>query len=227
MFEQCARSVDEQTYPNIQHLVFVDGQEPQNKMTYLDLEMTRRDIVNLPYAVGTNQYNGHRMYAAGTYFAKGDYIMYLDEDNWIDPQHVEKLVEVSSPSTWAFSFRKIVDSEGNFICNDDCESLGNWESVIKDYFVDVNCFFLPKLIALQLTPLWYRRARHPDEQPEVDRLLTNVLRSNRIEGRPSGAYSVNYRAGSRADSVQAQFFIKGNEHMLQKYNNILPWSKHE
>ena len=73
--------------------------------------------------------------------------------------------------------------------------------------------------------LWYRRARHPEDQPEVDRALTYVLRDNKIECCVSGEYTVIYRAGNRADSVQAEFFSKGNEVMRQKYNNIFPWRK--
>ena len=217
------QSVKEQSYTNIQHLVVVDGQERlDNAKRFFHDDL---DVINLPYATGIEQYNGHRIYGGCTYFAKGDYIIYLDEDNWLDPEHVEELVEVSSLDAWSYSLRKIVDSDGNYICNDDCESLGNWESILNDYFVDVNCFFIPRKIALQLTPIWYRRARHPNEQPEVDRLLTFVLRQNKIKTNYSGKYTVNYRAGNRADSVQAQFFLQGNELMNQKYNGVLPWRK--
>jgi glycosyltransferase involved in cell wall biosynthesis len=216
-------SVINQTYDNIQHLIVVDGQHHLDKLNY-DIAS---DVVVLPYATGTEQYNGHRIYGAATYLAKGDYIMYLDEDNWLEPNHVESLVNIlkDTPNAYACSLRKITDMDGNFICNDDCESLGNWESVINDFFVDVNCFFLPKKLALQLTPIWYRRARHPEDQPEVDRALTSVLRYNKIECLLSGEYTVNYRAGNRADSVQAQFFLKGNEIMKQKYNGEYPWRK--
>jgi glycosyltransferase involved in cell wall biosynthesis len=216
-------SVINQTYDNIQHLIVVDGQHHLDKLNY-DIAS---DVVVLPYATGTEQYNGHRIYGAATYLAKGDYIMYLDEDNWLEPNHVESLVNIlqGNPNSYACSLRKITDMDGNFICNDDCESLGNWESVINDFFVDVNCFFLPKKLALQLTPIWYRRARHPEDQPEVDRALTSVLRYNKIECLLSGEYTVNYRAGNRADSVQAQFFLKGNEIMKQKYNGEYPWRK--
>lgn len=215
------QSVKEQSYTNIQHLVVVDGHERlDNAKRFFHDDL---DVINLPYATGIEQYNGHRIYGGCTYFAKGDYIIYLDEDNWLDPEHVEELVEVSSLDAWSYSLRKIVDSDGNYICNDDCESLGNWESILNDYFVDVNCFFIPRKIALQLTPIWYRRARHPNEQPEVDRLLTFVLRQNKIKTNYSGKYTVNYRAGNRADSVQAQFFINGNKAMMQKYNGNLPW----
>jgi glycosyltransferase involved in cell wall biosynthesis len=220
--KQNINSVINQTYDNIQHLIVVDGRH-LDKLNY-DIAS---DVIVLPYATGTEQYNGHRIYGAATYLAKGDYIMYLDEDNWLEPNHVESLVNIlqGNPNSYACSLRKITDMDGNFICNDDCESLGNWESVINDFFVDVNCFFLPKKIALQLTPLWYRRARHPEDQPEVDRALTSVLRYNTIQCLVSGEYTVNYRAGNRADSVQAQFFLKGNEIMKQKYNGEYPWRK--
>jgi len=215
------QSVREQSYSNIQHLVVVDGHERFEKAKRFfhdDL-----DVIDLPYPTGTDQYNGHRIYGGCTYFAKGDYIMYLDEDNWIDYNHVESLVEISSLDTWSCSLRKIVDHTGKFICNDDCESLGNWESIINDYFVDVNCYFIPRRLALQVSPLWYRRARHPNDQPEVDRLLTYVLRENKIECRVSGKYTVNYRAGNRQDSVQAKFFQEGNEFMKNKYQGKFPW----
>lgn len=220
---QNLNSVASQTYDNVQHLVVIDGKHHADKLDY-DIAA---DLITLPYATGTEQYNGHRIYAAATYLAKGDYIIYLDEDNWLEPNHVQTLVDAvqNNQNAYACALRKITDMDGNYICNDDCESLGNWESVIGDYFIDVNCFFLPKKLALQLTPLWYRRARHPEDQPEVDRALTYVLKQNKIECLVTGEYTVNYRAGNRADSVQAQFFLQGNKIMNEKYGGILPWRK--
>lgn len=225
-------SVANQTYKNIQHLVVVDGENVgDNDRVYntaWQLEQVQNpdiDLLVLPYATGLEQYNGHRIYGAGTYLAKGDYICYLDEDNWLEPNHIESLISIIEDKQWAYSLRKIVDADGNFICNDDCESLGDHKSVINDYFVDVNCFFFAKPLALQLSPIWYRRARHPDDQPEVDRALTYTLKDNKIESAASGKYTVNYRAGNRLDSVQKEFFLKGNEHMNKLYNGNLPWRK--
>ena len=220
------RSVASQTYHDVQHLVVVDGEHHLDKVAQiLQQEKNNVDLVVLPYATGIDQYNGHKIYGAFTHIAKGDYICYLDEDNWLEPDHVESLMETVGDNQWAATLRKIVDHDGKFICNDDCESLCNWESVIRDYFVDVNCFFFSKPLALQLSPIWYRRARHPDDQPEVDRALTNALKDNKIECNVTGMYSVNYRAGNRADSVQAQFFKQGNEIMKQRYNGDYPWRK--
>jgi glycosyltransferase involved in cell wall biosynthesis len=218
---QNINSVLAQTYPNVQHLVVIDGKHHSDKLDY-DIAA---DVITLPYATGTEQYNGHRIYGAMTYIARGEYIIYLDEDNWIEPNHVQSLVNrlKDKPNAFGCSLRKITDMEGNFICNDDCESLGNWKSIINDYFVDVNCFFLPKSLALQLTPIWHRRARHPEDQPEVDRALTAVLKHNNIECCVTGQYTVNYRAGNRVDSVKPEFFLRGNEQMRKVYDGKLPW----
>jgi len=231
--QQAMDSVANQTYKNIQHLVVIDGiqlgRPPAGKAGSVD-------ILQLPYNTGHSQYNGHRIYGMAPFLAKGEYICYLDEDNWMDTEHIERLVEVVGPgkADWAYSLRKIVDEDGNYICNDDCESLGNWSSVLSgnDNFVDVNCFFLPTKLALTFSPGWYRRARHPDEQPEVDRLLSWFLihqnggtNTKKLNIGWSGKYTINYRVGSRADSVQAQFFLKGNAKKAEWTNNEYPWRK--
>lgn len=218
-------SVEEQTYDNIQHLVVIDGPDGASSANQI-LEGSQADIIQLPYATGKDQYNGHRIYGAMTFVAKGDYLIFLDEDNWFEPDHVEKLVEqIEAGNQWAYSLRKIVDQDGTYICNDDCESLGKWTSIINDNFIDLNCFMIHKKDALHFAPLWYRRARHPEDQPEVDRLLSAFMMQNFQRFDTTGLYTVNYRVAARADSVQDVFFIRGNEAMKLKMNGEYPWRK--
>ena len=223
------KSVEEQTYENIQYLVVVDGkQRVKNTHDVLStLNCKRYETIILPQATGYDQYNGHRIYGAMTYISEGEFLCFLDEDNWYEPNHIESLVEAVQEKTWAYSLRKIVDQENNFICNDDCESLGKWKSVLGDKFVDVGCFLLPKLLALRFSPSWYRRARHPQEQPEVDRLLSYLLFTQlpieQVD--TNGQYTLNYRVASREDSVQSEFFQKGNEKMNNIMNGEYPWRK--
>jgi glycosyltransferase involved in cell wall biosynthesis len=219
---QAIESVKNQTYDNIQHLVFIDGQ-PKGRV--ICSEYTGIDVIDLPYPTGTERYNGHRMYGASAYLAKGDFICFLDEDNWLEPNHVESLMKVMETGVnWAYSLRKITDKDGKYVCNDDCESLGKWTSCINDNFVDVGCYFFPKDLALQLSPIWYRKAREPGVS-EVDRMLMHVLKSNNTKYDTNGEYTLNYRTGNTQLSVQKEFFLQGNEFMKQKYNGVLPWRK--
>ena len=155
------KSVAEQTHRNIQHLVVVDGPDHYEKVntifgkTINDVEKYKHlDLVKLPYSIGKDRWNGHRIYAAGTYMAEGQYVMYLDDDNTIAPNHIEECLKVITQggNDWAYSFRNIVDKEGKFLYEDNCENLGKWPSVLndQDYFIDVNCYFLPILLAVQI-----------------------------------------------------------------------------
>jgi glycosyltransferase involved in cell wall biosynthesis len=222
-------SVENQTYENIQYLIVIDGKEREEKTrNVLDsLNCQRYDLITLPQVTGYQQYNGHRIYGAMTYIAEGEYLCFLDQDNWYEPNHIESLINIAHEKMWAYSLRKIVDQSGNFICNDDCESLGKWKSVLGDNFVDVGCYMIPKGIALRFSPGWYRRARHPEEQPEVDRLLSHLLFKQVPQEQvdTNGQYTLNYRVASRGDSVQATFFLNGNEQMKNSMNGEYPWRK--
>ena len=220
-------SVQEQSYNNFIHYVVIDGPQFKDKVRdNFDNDINRR-IVSLPENTGHSQYNGHRIYGAMPYLTDADYIIFLDEDNWIDSGHIEALVKVAKDKDWAFSFRKIVGQDNEFICNDDCESLGKWHTCLNEneFFLDTGCYFLPKALAVQLSPAWYRRARHPQEQPEVDRLLMHILLQNKYTFDTTYEYSLNYRVGNREDSVKKEFFLNGNQSMIEKYNGKLPWKK--
>ena len=43
----------------------------------------------LPFATGTDRYNGHRIYGALSFIANGDYFIFLDEDNALEPNHID------------------------------------------------------------------------------------------------------------------------------------------
>jgi len=225
--EKNLESVSQQTYKNLKHIVVADGPAYERSVYKFTDRFDDKTVMTLPENTGAGGYNGHRIYAALPYLIDADYFIFLDEDNWVDPNHVESLVQASNGVDWCFSFRKITDQAGLYVCNDECESLGLWPTCLNEneYFVDVGCYFLSKRIALQTAPIWYRRARHPQEQPEVDRLLISVLRQNNLTYRTTGLYTLNYRVGSRSDSVQTDFFRKGNEFMMQKYNGKLPWKQ--
>jgi hypothetical protein len=227
------KSVSNQSYDNIQHLIVVDGGENRwesvNKLIDdNNLRSSNIDLIRLPYSIGKDRYNGHRIYGASTYIAEGDYLMYLDDDNYLEKDHVKSCVNVieNGVRSWSYSLRNIVDKDRNHLCQDNCESLGKWHSVINpnDFFIDVNCYFIPKTIALLISSLWYRKFREPG-QMEVDRALIAALKQVAPNFDCTYQHSVNYTVGNTTNSVQKEFFIQGNERMLQQFNGKLPWIK--
>lgn len=184
--KECIESVRNQTYKNIEHIVVVDGiNRKDTAMSIFDScsfgkgfgerQLDEHTLI-LPYPTGTNRYNGHRIYGAMTFIADGDYHIWLDEDNTLEPNHIESLVKLVQEKNldWAYSLRKIIDKDSNVLCLDDCESLGKYTSVLNDNFIDVNCFFVKKELASQITPVWYRKAREPNVM-EIDRAITAIL----------------------------------------------------
>jgi len=232
---ECIESVRKQTYENVEHIVVVDGKERWDKVDEILKTAEFPSGVNehvclLPYPTGTNRYNGHRVYGSATYFADGDFHLWLDDDNVLEPNHIESLVNlvVEKQLHWAYSLRKIIDKDGNVICNDDCESLGKWASILhqEDFFVDVNCYFVQKEVAVRMSPVWYRKFREPG-QMEIDRAIAHTLMhpDNKLKFDTTRDYTVRYRVGNTGLSVQAEFFLNGNKAMLERHNGKLPWKE--
>jgi glycosyltransferase involved in cell wall biosynthesis len=234
LLENCLNSVKNQTYKNIQHLVTIDGPDRStaaykciSDSELLSTEGYRLDVIDLPYSIGKDRWNGHRIYGSGTYVADGDFLIFLDDDNALEPNHIETCLSVIAKGhQWAYTFRKIVDQAHNFLCEDNCESLGKWASVLhsQDYFIDVNCYFLPRLLAVAMCPVWFRKFREPG-QMEIDRAMIAVLKQMAPNFECTYDYTVKYATGNSSLSVQSDFFASGNAEMLKRYNGVLPWKK--
>jgi glycosyltransferase involved in cell wall biosynthesis len=219
-------SVLEQTYKPIEYIIVIDGWKNEAAAREIIGNAHRMcHVMVLPFPTGISGFNGHKIYGAMNFIARGNYMCYLDEDNYYDPNHIESLVNVLKPEhKWAYSLRKIVDAQSNIICNDDCESLGPWTNILYDNLVDVGCYMLGKQAALETAPIWYRRARHPDDQPEVDRALYQTLYSLYGENAVASnkQYTLNYTAGNTVNSVKPEFFIDGNAKMQELVPGY-PW----
>jgi len=79
-------SVAAQTYDNVEHLIVIDGEKFAGKVPAT--KGLNTTIMQLPHNTGHSQYNGHRIYGAVPYLVDSDYVMFLDEDNYIDPAHI-------------------------------------------------------------------------------------------------------------------------------------------
>lgn len=207
--QQCVNSVREQVTEHfITHLIVRDG---PNMRPYPVLTHPKREIKNaeLPYRTGVDGYYGHRVYAGFSKMLEGDYVLLLDEDNWFEPEHVHNLVTLceETGSHFTFSKRKIYDKNGQYICDDDCESLGiepTWCSNGQEFLVDTSSYCFRMDVFRAYGHFW-------DHGWGADRRFFNILRS--IEGIRYSRHdqpTLSYRLDGNPGSVTRDFFIQGN-----------------
>ena len=203
---KCVESVDNQTYENLTHYVFIDGLQYAEDVECALEGASKVKTVFLEDNVGKGWY-GHRVYAACSFLVNADVIVYLDEDNFFEPCHVEKMVrKIEEGNDWVYSLRKIVDKNGEFLCEDDCESLGKWPVFFDDkvQHIDTSCFAIRRDVAVRIGHAWYG-------QWGADRQFFGALKQNFKKFDCTNEYTLNYRLDGNPNSVTKEFFEKGNE----------------
>ena len=110
------------------HYIFVDGpQYTQAAMDVITDTPVADDtvVMNLPNNTGANLYTCSHINAMAPFIVNEDIVIYLDDDNWFEPEHVETIVGMVERHNldWGSSLRNIVDHQGNHGCKDECESL--------------------------------------------------------------------------------------------------------
>jgi hypothetical protein len=175
-------------------------------------------VCYLPINVGANGFYGHRVYASFTHLINTDYVLYLDQDNTFKPNHVESCINLIEKYNidWCYSLRSIIDKDGNHLCDDNCESLGKWQTYHGVNHVDTNCYCLKTKIAIQLASAWHGGWGQ-------DRIFLQAATRYFPRFDCSREYSVNYRVNGNPGSVTPEFFENGNKIMIEKYNGEFPW----
>ena len=224
------RSVMNQTYKNTDWLVVVDGPDFVNKT---DAVLKEAGVIgygehifrcNLPFNTGGNGYYGHRIMATFSHLVNYDYILFLDQDNWFDENHVESLVNEIEKNDleWAYSLRKITNKDGKFVVNDDCESLGRWPVWCnKDaYLIDSSSYCFTHNFIRMVGHIW-------DYGWGADRRFYTIVKDEIKHNnyKCSGLYTLNYRLGGNEGSVTADFFIEGNDKTKEQYPDAYPWAE--
>lgn len=228
-------SVKAQTYP-CRHLVVIDGADHWNKannicnnfrgIDYSDTDQKAFIQCVTPENTGANGFYGHRIYAAYPHLINSDYVLFLDEDNWYEPNHVETLIETIEKKQldFAYSLRRIAGKDGEYLLDDNCESLGKWEIFMsrksphgKQYLIDTSSFCFKKDFIQKTCHLWHsgwggdrRYLYYVKDEAKYD---TN------------GLYTLNYRLDGNPNSVTKEFFESGNKTQSEYYGGTFPWTK--
>lgn len=218
---QAVESISKQTYKDVTALIVVDGKEFASKVRKMFLGKGLGipiQIVYLEENVGAGGFYGQRVYAAFSHLVNKDYLFFLDQDNWYEPNHIESVISSleSTGSQWAYSLRNIYSPDGVYLLQDNCESLGKWPAWTNTNMVDTNCYCIPKEIAIKIASFWHSGWGE-------DRVIFNVLHNNFDKYVCSKEYTINYRLGGNEGSVTKEFFEQGNKIMNEKYNRKYPW----
>lgn len=217
-------SVLKQSYKDTTCYVVIDGEKYWDDTIFIVEKYFSGDerikICTLPINVGANGFYGHRVYAAFTHLIDTEYVIYLDQDNWLELNHIESQINTIKQNNldWSYSLRKINSKEGVFVCNDDCESLGKWQTYHGINHIDTNCYCLKTKVAIQLAQVWHGGWGQ-------DRVFLSAITQYFKNFDCTGEYTVNYRVDGGTGSVTSDFFINGNSVMDKKYNGVYPWRK--
>jgi glycosyltransferase involved in cell wall biosynthesis len=218
-------SVQAQTYSNIQHVIVLDGGGFYNDLAKNVVPEVLPDnviLTSIPFNTGKNGFNGQRNYAAYPHLLDTDYVFFLDEDNWYEPDHVKSLVETIEEKglDWAFSLRKIFNKNKDFVADDNCESLGKWPIFFThdnpQYLIDTSAFAFKREFIKNTSHLWHSGAWGEDR-----RYLYAVKDHSRWD--TNYKHTLCYRLDGNPKSVKEDFFYHGNEEQLIKYERKLPW----
>lgn len=206
---QTIESVRRQTVP-CTHYVFVDGVEwPEvAKVQDQDVKWCR-----LPVKTGGNGIMNGGIMAASAFLVQEEMICWVDDDNWFDPDHVQRLLEVKGNKPYAWSLRKLMNPDGSFFDHDDFESLGPYSG-----FIDCNCYLMDRSLAVQIAPLWYKTT---GDLMVGDRHVYQCLKENSAEFGSTGRYTVNYRLNPKRDL--RPWFWENNIKVRAQFAGDLPW----
>jgi len=221
-------SVLSQTYSNVKHHVVVDGHQYEQDV-HIRIKDSKGQTSHslaldlLQENTGANGFYGHRIYAAWPQLVNADYIFFLDEDNWYEPNHVKSLVdllEAKQGYSFAHSFRRIYDKDGKYICDDLCESLGSWpiwhSHTHPEYLIDTSSFAFRKEFIMKTSPIW-------NFGWGGDRHYLASVKDSYIYG-TTALPTLCYRLDGNPGSVTEDFFIKGNKQQEEHYEGKFPWT---
>lgn len=221
ILEDAISSVVAQTHPNTTCWVVIDGPAYVAQTLSITQRYPNVGIMAVPDNTGANGFYGHRIYAATSFLVNSDYILYLDQDNWMKPDHVATQIEncESNGLEWGYSLRSIHDKHGEYLLDDNCESLGKWPIFLSDqhHLVDTSCYCIRREVITRIGGAWYGGWGG-------DRQFYAAISQYFPNFGTTGKHTLCYRLDGNPGSVNQDFFVQGNAVMQQRHPGGFPWT---
>lgn len=221
--EQSIASVAHQSR-HARHYIFIDGPEyyeRAKKVIDKTPKKYRSDdtvLVYLPNNTGKNMYTCSHINAMAGFMATEDAILFLDDDNWYEPNHVETVVGMMERHNldWACSLRNIATDSGEVYCRDECESLAMMNNFAGQNHVDTSCLALRRDVAQKIAPFWI-------VQKWMDRSAFKAIMDAKLFGGCTGKFTMNYRISNDGlGNMPIENFRHLSRSMIEHYKDT-PW----
>ena len=168
---RAVKSIFDQNYTNnIQLLIGIDIDINNNYLMIkqiLDNECPKNIKIvwlNLGYSTSKRHGGIHSCYYGGSLrtvlsmLANSEFVMYLDDDDWLDKAHVSSILNVIGDNSWAFAYSIYADgNQGIGICTDELESVGVNKGVFAQShggFVRPSGLLINKIKLMHILHLW-------------------------------------------------------------------------
>lgn len=127
--EKCLKSIINQSYKNIEIIVVNDGSTDKTENLILKYceEDRRIMLINQNNSGVSNARNN------GIKLATGDFILFVDSDDWLDNNMIEKMIEIAQREKTDVVRCNFFDEKIKKICVPDMYNLKNRRIVSKDY----------------------------------------------------------------------------------------------
>jgi glycosyltransferase involved in cell wall biosynthesis len=221
--KQCIESVRAQSV-KVRHLVFVNGEKYHESARSILKDYPEVSAFYLPEETGDYGMGGSMadVFAAGPFLTRSDWILFLDDDNFFKPDHVETLLTFAEQNNlaWAYSLRCLVDKSGAYICDDDWCSLGRWPiEGTTEHLVDNSCYLIRRNLACRMALAW-------TAAPFIaDRCFCLSLMESGEKYGCTGLSTINYRIGTGTAQDSREYYLTLAESIKLRYPNGFPWRK--
>ena len=230
LLKKCIESVQNQNIPNVKHLIVIDGPKYSKQIREiinLYIHRVPIHIIELPWNVGADGWYGYRVYGSMPILCNSHYISYLDEDNFIEPNHLLCLMKTIAKDDldWTFCLRKITNKQGEYVLDDNCESLGNFTKgvgivnnslVSGDYMCDTSTLLLNRQVAVEMSSYWNHKLR------TTDRFFVKQLMEKYPNFKGTMSKTLNYSASPE----QINFFKLGNQALGHTFSSQIVYLFH-
>jgi glycosyltransferase involved in cell wall biosynthesis len=228
---QTIESVRSQTYKggDIRHYVFVNGPRFHESAREVLKDYPSVHAFYLPEETGDYGYGTREkprggmadVFAGAPFLTRSDWIFYLDDDNFYEPNHIESVMKLAETHDlkWAYSLRKIVDQKGEYICDDDWCSLGHYkvQRTVDEFLVDNSCFAVSRRLAQTKSLAW-------TAMPHIaDRCFLAALKESGEKYGCTGLSTVNYRVGTGTAPTDREMYLDSARQIAIDYPNGFPW----